>query len=304
MLAPVGEGFGTASAVARAVTPTAAVSGRDQFTSTTAGNALNARVAPVGGTWATSGDATDYAFSDDLSGENVKRSAGSGTNGRFAILGATVPTDTQVEALVYHDAGSAALALNSACQFGVIARWVDSSNYLRAVLYFDKDTFGLTTTQFAVVRVVAGVSSGMGFKYLVPGGSTEDTWYAIRLVAYANGRVVAQLLNSDKTSVLATLDSSHSDLATGGTLDNGGFGLYDRNTSTTGTINRYFDDFAVYIPTPPDAAIFASQSLEIRHDAAERENSTGTGWGRVTPTAAAICGCGRRGRRAAARGSS
>ena len=54
----------------------------------------------------TSGDATDFVFDDDAldlaPGENIKRSVGSGTNGRYAILGTTKFTDVQVEVAVFN----------------------------------------------------------------------------------------------------------------------------------------------------------------------------------------------------------
>ena len=46
-------------------------------------------------------------------------------------------------------------------------------------------------------------------------------------------------------------------------------------------ITRSYDDFVAFVPTK-DAAIFASQSLELRHDGADRENTAGTAWGPVS----------------------
>jgi hypothetical protein len=103
LLVPVSDGYGKARA---SYSPTPGViAGYDQFTSTTAGSALNARVAPGGGTWATSGDATDFAFVDGTlttTGELISRSVTSAA-GRFALLGTATPSDVAAEVKVLND---------------------------------------------------------------------------------------------------------------------------------------------------------------------------------------------------------
>lgn len=60
----------------------------------------------------------------------------------------------------------------------------------------------------------------------------------------------------------------------------GGYGLYD--ACTLGIANtRNYDAFSAFVPTA-DAACFASQSLEFRHDGAFRENAAGTQWAEKT----------------------
>jgi hypothetical protein len=66
ILVPQADGYGKARA-RRLVA-------YDTFTGTTAGGALNTRVAPLGGTWATSGDATDFVFSDNFLGTDAVES--------------------------------------------------------------------------------------------------------------------------------------------------------------------------------------------------------------------------------------
>jgi hypothetical protein len=44
---------------------------------------------------------------------------------------------------------------------------------------------------------------------------------------------------------------------------------------------RWFDDVSVAVP-PADAAVFASQSLEIRHDRVTREDTGGTVWSPIS----------------------
>jgi hypothetical protein len=80
VLVPVSDGYGVARAE-YAYRP-GAVFGQDSYTSTTAAAALNGRAAPLGGSWVTSGDATDLAFSDDLSRETVQTLRGDRHDGR------------------------------------------------------------------------------------------------------------------------------------------------------------------------------------------------------------------------------
>jgi hypothetical protein len=116
---------GTASPARRSRTRPASSSGRRVHVHD-GDRALNARVAPAGGTWATSGSATDFAFADDLSGEQIKRS----TTATRAALG-----DPRVDELHRHagrgrddpDFDEQRPATSSRR----VARWVDSSNYLR-----------------------------------------------------------------------------------------------------------------------------------------------------------------------------
>jgi hypothetical protein len=95
---------------------------------------------------------------------------------------------------------------------------------------------------------------------------------------FANGAVGLSLTDLAGTTTYATAQGSSADLATGGTLATGKTGLYDV-VDDTASITRYFDDFTVFVPTT-DAAIFASQSLELRSDQVIREDSGGTLWQR------------------------
>jgi hypothetical protein len=289
MFVPVNEGSGIASGVQRTSTPTAYV-GEDHFSSTTAGNALNARVAPTGGTWATSGDATDFAFSDDFSKETIKRSIDPSTNGRFAILGSTNYTDCIVESLFLQD--NTGEDPPNAVTSGVIARWTDSSNYLRAVAYRNSSTTAVTVE---IRQVIAGVTTTLASAstLAIGSGAFADNWFKLRLTVRAGGQALVELLatglyetpsvvyTGTPGTVIVSATVISSTLATGGTLATGKPGLFDIYLGSSGTINRYFDDFYVWVPSP-DAALFASQSLEIRHDRVVREDSAGAIWSTVS----------------------
>jgi hypothetical protein len=256
VLIPVSDGYGKARAVYSF--SAGVVVGIDQFTSTTAGNALDTRSAPSGGTWATSGDATDFAFADDLSGEQVKRATtATETNGRFAILGSTSYTDIQVDA---------AISLFGAAGFGafygvgVIARWVDSSNYVRA--YLGTSGFVALTLQ----QVVAGVSTTFGTSSPLPFNPTggAGSFYTVRLIAFASGRVIAVATHTN-SGTTQSLDVASSALATGGALATGKPGFWDRNFSGSGH-TRYVDDFTISTPAAEPIAIYSGRNMQIRYD--------------------------------------
>jgi hypothetical protein len=69
-----------------------------------------------------------------------------------------------------------------------------------------------------------------------------------------------------------------------GTLATGDVGIYDENTSTTAK-NRDFDNLLAWA-VPDPLAIAASQSIEMRHDSAKRENAAGTIYGDAPYTGA------------------
>ena len=72
-------------------------------------------------------------------------------------------------------------------------------------------------------------------------------------------------------------------LATGGTLASGTCGFYDAKTGATANTRQY-DNFSVWIP-PLDAVAYEGLSLQLSHDAAEREAQGGGVWVPLTPEA-------------------
>ena len=236
-----------------------ALAGRDEFTGTTAGGSLNARVAPTGGTWATSGATTDYAFADDLGGEQVKRTTVSDSTFRFAVLGTTNYTNVEAGVSVYstrNDVGASAAA---------IARWTDSSNYLRGSI----DNWG----QLRLAMLVGGVT---WILTEVPIAVNAFAWYQLRLVAFAGGFAVLSLLNESGIT-LAEVSAWDSVLATGGTLATGKPGFADSNAAIANT--RYYDNFYVATPAGEGIVCYSTQTIEFRHDDVLREDSTGTYYG-------------------------
>jgi hypothetical protein len=122
VLVPAAEGYGKArSALAVQFGP---LVGQDNFDSMTAAAVLNARSSPLGGTWATSGAATDLVASTPA-GSVVRSTTSDGSN-RFAILGASTYTDTDVRV----DFTTTAFSSGSIAG-GPTVRWIDANNYAK-----------------------------------------------------------------------------------------------------------------------------------------------------------------------------
>lgn len=261
LLIPAAEGYGRARA-SYAYTPGVLVA-RDEFTSTSSGGALSGRVAPLGGTWATAGDATDLAFVDFLGGEGVQRSTTSdATVGRFAVIGSTNYTDVEVSAAVLQNVTANPISS------GVLARYTDTSNHLR---------FFVSINTVAIEQTIAGVSTrlaGTNAWRMTPG-----VVYFLRLVVYASGRAVGTITDVTGSRVLFTLDAQSSTLATGGTLATGKAGIWDRNPIATASL-RYYDAVGIATPAPEPPVIYSTRTIEFRHDDTIRTDSTGTYYGR------------------------
>jgi hypothetical protein len=277
---PVDDGYGVLRAPQTAPTITS-YSGLDSFTVTTAGTALNGRTAPSGGAWVTSGDATDFAFTDtvnSITGEAAKRSTTGGTNGRFAILGTTNYAAVSVECSVNVDNG---VAPGPFPELGVIA-------HLRAVIYRDSGAVGGARTYLEIQEMLAGTKTVIAqtsstsvlaqeffnslFKIqltVTAAGFATATWSALGVNVGLGGGATAN------GTVLLTTGVSRSSLVTGGTLATGKPGFYDLYAGATAGLDRYYDDFRVAIFPDLDATMYPNQSVELRTEGIFRENSAG-----------------------------
>jgi hypothetical protein len=242
-----------------------AVSAFDDFNSIVAGTALNARVAPSGGTWATSGPGPDFVAADApaATDETMSRPAGAAdATPEFAILGATNYTNTEVGVSIYGGQVVPVQSVNRA----VVARWVDASNYA-ALRNGPSSTLTLEV-------VIAGVTTTLATG---TGSNANLVWQALRLVIFASGVAYGTLLNASGTP-MTTLRGQHAALATGGALATGKPGFYDRRTNTTATI-RYYDNFYAAAPAAEPIAINSTRSIEFQSKATVRADSTGTYYG-------------------------
>jgi hypothetical protein len=101
----------------------------------------------------------------------------------------------------------------------------------------------------------------------------------MRLIAYATGRTIAQLL-SDAGVVLLQLDATSSALATGGTLASGKPGLRDQNKTAAVNAQRLYTQVAVTTPPAEQIALYSGKSMQVRYDDTLRQDSTATYYGR------------------------
>jgi hypothetical protein len=264
VLFPTTEGYVELSGVQQFQTPTS-FSARDEFDQSA--GALSGKTAPVGGVWAEAGDVDDAVV--NATTHQVERTQLSdATFGQ----GLTLPV-SMTNMVVQIDTASGVAQNNSGTsRHYVQARWVDENNFFAAALVFD----GFSGWHVMVVKRVASVNT-----YILNDPSSnptyapsaDDVWRTLRVQIDAAGRwsVWAGLQGAPPDPIISGVDSA---LATGGALASGRPGFRDeRGTSFTRT--RYYDNFLAFVPAV-DAAVYANQSLELRHDRATRENSGGT----------------------------
>jgi hypothetical protein len=265
LIVPTTEGYGEPSGLLRTETPST-FSGRSAFT--TESGAITGDSAATGGAWVGAGDADDFS----VAGGAATRTAVSDTTniGRYITLNLNL-TDTVVQV----DSDESALGI---AERGLIARYADANNWLIATVR----SSGLagSTPILAVEKRVGGtitelIPTTFLSAALVPSLLTTT----IRLAALADGTWAVWVAPQGQrlTMVAAGKDSA---LATGGTLATGDPGIYDEQASAVANTRTYTNWFA-FVPVR-DAAMFASQSLEVSHDRMRREDSTGTYYERVS----------------------
>lgn len=270
-LVPTSEFSGEANVITRDQSVTSYDAG-DSFLQT-AGSATG-KTLQIGGTWTGAGDADD--FSIDATNRKLTRAAVSDTatsvaNGR--LLTASTPTSltTTFVSVTLDGPGATDIARR-----GVIARYVDSSNFLAAyVTQADGD-------ELYVVKVIAGTATtlaSLDTGVLVTGSK------ALQLQVNASGAFTLSLVSGGAT--IASVSGYDSTLLTAGTLDNGTVGVVDWNPTAT-SYTRSYDDFYAYAPTV-DAVVYASQSMEIRHDGVIREDSGGSIYAPVSKYEGDLC---------------
>jgi hypothetical protein len=120
------------------------------------------------------------------------------------------------------------------------------------------------------------VGGSISYFYAASGSPVADpaleagSWAQITATISSNGQYIVLCNN------VIRITGSNAALATGGALATGKTGIYDVCQSS-GYQTRSFDAFWS-AAAPSDAAIFASQSLELRSSGVYREDSGGTIW--------------------------
>jgi hypothetical protein len=269
LIVPVGEGSGEASALSRQPSPTA-FSARDEFDQ--AAGALTGETLPIGGTWTGAGDADDFSNTGTTATRTAVSDSSTLTGGRYITASTPTLANSVVQfAFPSHSniLGVAAGGITS----GAIARYVDVNNWVMAQAYYDSPT----DCGLRVVKRVSGTATVIATLSLnlTEFNAVADGAY-VRFTVDASGSFSAWLLESSEAPGTPDLTGYDAVLATGGTLDDGKVGLYDAQSNATANTRTYTEFWAsTYVS---DAAIFASQSLEIRHDGVRREDSAGALW--------------------------
>jgi hypothetical protein len=236
---------------------------RDEFDQSA--GALTGKTLPSGGTWSGAGDADDFTV--ETTGHTAQRTAVSDTAPRFGIAGTTDHAAVGVQADVKTSSwdlfGSTGLSL------GVHARYVSTSSNLQALLFVDAAS-AVDNAYFVV--------SGPFFqeRKSLPFTLADAAAYSIRLTVDAAGRYVAWVFPAGSKPSGPIALGQRDDFATGGSNDDGKIGPIDHWTGSQAKTRNY-DNFFAFTPTA-DATIFANQSLELRHNGAEREDAAGTKW--------------------------
>jgi hypothetical protein len=233
--------------------------------------ALDTQVAFIGGAWSTSGDADDFLVDDieHVVVRNAHSDSGPGPYpGRFAISGAAALAAQAVQ-IDFGRLGTTDGILRA----GVVARWVDASNYLIATVDVQR---GFFEASVVVAGAATQIASGSLFDSLAP---TETPAYTWRMAVGPSGAMAIWFgpRGSDPKLIATGADTA---LATGGALASGKPGFYDQSDASVFLI-RMYDNFlasgAVF-----DAVAFAGQSVQLATDGNVREDSTGTAYGPVS----------------------
>ena len=218
--------------------------GEDAFDGGTIGANLNARTALYGGAWATLGATGDYTLYGNITPSNVIRTTSNDASGRFAILGTTsFGAESLVETNISFDFTSNA---SGKLEMGLVARYVDANNYLRAV-YRRDSTDPVTNWKAQIVKVKAGVET------ILATGTPPSGWgaqYSGKLsLSITNGYNIQFTARVGPNQVVVSSTAYDSDLSSGA-LSTGKTGLYDILTGPgSGTKARFFYDFKSSVPS-------------------------------------------------------
>ncbi|PTL55757.1 hypothetical protein [Paraconexibacter algicola] len=278
---PVTDGYAELAGNQTISAPTV-FSARDDFNQTA--GALNGKALTVGGTWTTYGDTDDLQVSGS---STVTRAVGSDTtgaggtpggfSGRIAYpSGATSMTSCAVQITFRRE--HLAAGNYPGANYMVIARRSASNTFAYVRLNYSNNG--------GPIFLFAGYfNAGVAGDLLAPIGPLPYdllvTDLTVRFVALANG-YCAYYYGVNADSLVLGAEGYSAALATGGPLASGAPGFADLGgAASDANVRRVYDKFAAWAP-PADAAVFASQSLEHRHDRAIREDPAGVAWSDVS----------------------
>lgn len=243
----------------------------DNFNTHSAGT-ITGKVASLGGTWTGAGDAVGFTI--DTTNKWITREVKSDADlntGRYERLGTAAATKTEVS-LDLRIGPYSGVVLG---RFGVFVRYADTSNWLMLAYqnrYKGTATLALLKRKEGTVSVLGSIE-GLSF--------AEASWRTLSLSVDTAGQIFAfdGPQGGGQTLRLSVADA---DLASGGKLESGGYGVYDAFVDS-GSLLRQYDNFYVTVPsTAVDAVIFASQKAQITTDGMYRLDFGGTAYGPVS----------------------
>lgn len=243
-------------------TSTATFVAADDFGSHSAGN-LTGKTPPLApsGNWSGAGDSDDFV----LFGPTVVRGASSDSDantGRYERCGTGVLAGIVGQV----DVNRQTAPTNS----GIMVRYVDTNNWLMARY---TDGFNIE-----LVKRVSGTVTTLGLVELVELGS----WRTLKVVVDTAGDCIVYEGPQNGTLSPIIQITGDASLATGGAIDDGGYGIYSSNIYAAGAVA--FDNFTVAsvasISSTVQPAMNEDQSVRVLHDTALTESDPN--WG-VTP---------------------
>jgi hypothetical protein len=202
-------------------------------------------------------------------------------DGRWERLGTGTRAGVMIVADLYGPVNYPPMTGSYTDQVSVHARWVDKNNNLRCGI----GRIGGNYT-FFIAKAVSG-----NFTTLAQTSVTVGLYPKIVFVALEDGSGGAYLFNCSypggpQTLVSIIGFSGDADLATGGTLQTGGYGLHHRLIGTPsaglmGVANSFAAYGASTTSLPPDAVGYPSRQLELGPNSIKRRSKDGVAYGRV-----------------------
>lgn len=190
----------------------------------------------TGDTWAGAGDTDDFTI--DTSGDTAQRTAVSDSAGagRFGIAGSSTYTDlTSILDVKFSAAATGG-------EYGLLLRYVDTSNYLRVVVNPANTVVNLT-------GIVAG-STTLSTSFTSPFFGLTGYFHRLSCSIGSDGDyTVDWSIPSLGAGPVRVISGQSSNLATGGTLASGKVGILDTQTSSTANTRNY-DNFQVTANAP------------------------------------------------------
>ena len=286
-LFPIDEGYGELEVVNKAQSPTS-LSIYEQFKH--ASGSLEAQTFEVGtGHWEGAGrtGANGWQTGTGESGGFASRSIGGDTDiysGAFALASTTTYTAVAVHGTKHGFTSLPASFTEGEGLTGLLARYTSLEKWLFAGLWIQriKKIIGGLPVSVNVIeaRVYKRTSTTIQLLQSVALGQvtsgTSNVYHDLELEVAANGGWTFRVDHQ------YTLSGQDPDLATGGALASGRVGMYDAYTAASNIPVRgtgFGGAFDVFVPAgKTDAAIFASQSGQVRWDRVQREDEAGVVW--------------------------